>query len=130
MLVNTYPDAIGSGDQGAVSVEFALTIGTFVCVFIMLLLGLQATLTQIRLNHATASAATWVARGEDLVEVEQMFQQMTPPAASLSVKQRGDWVVVEGIAAAPALFGKVLPALRAQYQLPTETWLSEQFGVS
>ena len=127
MLVNTDTDASGAGDQGAVSVEFALTVGAFVVVFVTLLMGLQAVVAQIRLNHATASAATWLARGESLSEVQHSFEQMAPATASLSVTEAGDWVVVSGTTAAPSLLGKVLPPLRAQYQVPKETRIEKRF---
>ena len=97
-------------DRGAVTVEAAATLATFVVVLSLAIGGLMAVADQIRCVDAAREAARLTARG-DPEQARQVATQTAPPNATVTITTKGEHIEVT-IHATPV--GGLLPGLEVQ----------------
>lgn len=112
-----------STDGGIVTAEFAVALPAVVFLLALLLAGVSAGLTQVRLEGAAQSAARVMARGESVSAAQQAVSRVGGPTVQVSISDIGEWttVVVSDQPAGP--LGHLIPwvlsaTATARYESP------------
>lgn len=94
-------------DRGAVTVETAIALTSFVLMFTFALFALAAVITQVRCTDAASAAARLAARGEPEKETKEAAHRLAPSDAEITVTTDGEHIEV--VVEAPA--NAVLPGV-------------------
>lgn len=95
-------------DRGAVTVETAIALASFVIVLALALYGLAAVADQVRCVDAAREAARLAARGEP-DQARTAAERIAPPDADVTIAVTGEHIEVK-VQAPPA--GGLLPGLQ------------------
>jgi len=93
----------GSGEEGGVTVEAAITLAALVSVLVLCLGAVLCVSHQFRCQDAAREAARLAARGDEARAVETAAR-VAPPNARITLREDGDLVV-----AVVSVTGPLLP---------------------
>lgn len=108
--------------RGAVTAEFAVALPAVVLLLTMLLAGVAAGVTQLRLEEAARAGARALARGESAAAVEGIVRTLAGASATTAVAADGEWLSVTVADRASGPLGSMVPwTLSAKASTRSET---------
>lgn len=108
--------------RGAVTAEFAVALPAVLLLLAMLLAGVAAGVTQLRLEEAARAGARALARGENAAAVEGIVRTLAGASATTAVAADGEWLSVTVADKAGGPLGSTVPwTLSAKASTRSET---------
>ncbi len=108
--------------RGAVTAEFAVALPAVLLLLAMLLAGVAAGITQLRLEEAARAGARALARGENAAAVEGIVRTLAGASATTAVAADGEWLIVTVADKAGGPLGSTVPwTLSARASTRSET---------
>jgi hypothetical protein len=108
--------------RGAVTAEFAVALPAVLLLLAMLLAGVAAGVTQLRLEEAARAGARALARGESAAAVEGIVRTLAGASATTAVAADGEWLSVTVADRAGGPLGSTVPwTLSAKASTRSET---------
>jgi hypothetical protein len=108
--------------RGAVTAEFAVALPAVLLLLAMLLAGVAAGVTQLRLEEAARAGARALARGESAAAVEGIVRTLAGASATTAVAADGEWLSVTVVDKAGGPLGSTVPwTLSAKASARSET---------
>jgi hypothetical protein len=95
--------------HGAVTAEFAVALPAVLLLLAMLLAGVAAGVTQLRLEEAARAGARALARGENAAAVEGIVRTLAGASAATAVAADGEWLSVTVADKAGGPWGSTVP---------------------
>lgn len=108
--------------RGTVTAEFAVALPSVMVLLAMLLAGVAAGMTQLRIEEGARAGARALARGDGPAAVERTVRTVAGSSATASVAADGEWLSVTVADRVPGPLGSSIPwTLTARASTRSET---------